>query len=285
MNQCDTEKYVTLRIRAFCLTRFWIIRFKWIPLLLCTSSSLSYSSSLSSSPLSSAGPGAGRCIGRASRVWRTGRQRPPISSQPCLSGEWWCFMDSGTLDMPSSWHGGSVGICYLHLEGDERKNVPLHGTCLSYGAILVVAVDAMSCELVELLYHVLLKVKAVSTLRELPLHHRALCHLVIHWFLTLAVEAWIGITASHTVQLHNTVNHLVSYQVSAEDCLLLYLDTEHTGQLLWDVHCRNIGICISSINDNRATVTWQCQPQTGQSCSSASVAGLTRWCSGSQLSR
>ena len=95
---------------AFCLTRFWIIRFKWIPLLVRTSSSPSSSScsSLSSSPLSSAGPGARRCVGRAGRVWRTGRQRPPTSSQPCPSGEGWCFRDGDTLDTPSSWRGGRL---------------------------------------------------------------------------------------------------------------------------------------------------------------------------------
>ena len=58
---------------------------------------------------------------------------------------------------------------------------------------------------------------------------------------------------------HNTVCHLVSYQASAEDRLLLSLDTEHTGQLLWDDRCRYTGICISRINDNRATVAWLAQ--------------------------
>jgi len=28
-----------------------------------------------------------------------------------------CFRDGGTLDMPSSWRGGSVGAGYLYQEG------------------------------------------------------------------------------------------------------------------------------------------------------------------------
>ena len=73
--------------------------------------------SLSSFPLFSGGPDANRCFGRARGVWRTGRQRSPTSSQPCPSDEGWCFRDGGTLDTPSSWHGRSVGVGYLHLEG------------------------------------------------------------------------------------------------------------------------------------------------------------------------
>ena len=60
-------------------------------------------------------------------------------------------------------------------------SLPLRGTDLSYGAILVVAVDDMSCEL--------LKVKALSAPRQLPSRHRVLHHLVIHQLLTLTVEA------------------------------------------------------------------------------------------------
>jgi len=51
---------------------------------------------------------------------------------------------------------------------------------------LVVAVDDMSC---ELLYHLLLRVKALSAQRQLPSRHRALRHLVIHRLLTFTVEA------------------------------------------------------------------------------------------------
>ena len=122
MNQCDIWKIWSVRIKAFCLTRLWTIRFKWMPrppLYIIISLS---SSSLSSSPLSSAVPDAGRCVGGAGRVWRTGRQRPPTSSQPCPSGEGWCFVDG--LDTPSSWRGGSVGVGCLQLEGDELIMCP-----------------------------------------------------------------------------------------------------------------------------------------------------------------
>ena len=37
-------------------------------------------------------------------------QQPLTSSQPCPSGEGWCFRDGSTLDTPSSWRG------YPHLQ-------------------------------------------------------------------------------------------------------------------------------------------------------------------------
>ena len=55
------------------------------------------------------------------------------------------------------------------------------------------------------------------------------------------------------MQLHNTACHLVSYQASAEDRLLLYLDTDHTCQLMSEDCCHDIGICINDINDNRTS--------------------------------
>ena len=60
---------------------------------------------------------------------------------------------------------------------------------LSYGATLVVAVNGMSCELEELLYHLLLKVKALSAPRQLPSRHTILRYLVKHHLLTLTIEA------------------------------------------------------------------------------------------------
>ena len=53
-------------------------------------------------------------------------------------------------------------------------------------ATLVVAVDDMSC---ELLYQLLIKVKAVSAPCQLQSRHRALRHLVKHQLLTLTLEA------------------------------------------------------------------------------------------------
>ena len=49
-------------------------------------------------------------------MWRTGRQGPPISAHPCPSGEGGASRTGGALDMPSSWRGGIVGVCYLHLD-------------------------------------------------------------------------------------------------------------------------------------------------------------------------
>jgi len=62
-------------------------------------------------------------------------------------------------------------------------------TDLNYGATLVVAVDDMACELEELLYLLLLKVKAVSAQQKLPSRHRVLRHVAIHQLLTITVEA------------------------------------------------------------------------------------------------
>ena len=44
----------------------------------------------------------------------------------------------------------------------------------------------------------------------------------------------VRITSDHTVQLHNAVYHLVSYQITAGYHILLSLDVEHTRKLLWD---------------------------------------------------
>ena len=99
------------------------------------------------SSLSSAGHGAGRCVGRAGRVWRTGRHRPPTSSQPCPNGE------GGTLR-----RGGASRYA-----GGRQRNLPFYRMGLSHGAALHVTINHMSCELEELLHHLLLKIKAIST--------------------------------------------------------------------------------------------------------------------------
>ena len=124
-------------------------------LLLCTSSSPSASSSsLSYCPLYSACPGAGRCIGRAGPMWRTRRQRPPLRSQPRPSASG----TGGALDTPSSWRGGSVGVCYLASGGTRMNDLffiifDFEARASAMVFNFVVVVDDMSC---ELLYHLLL---------------------------------------------------------------------------------------------------------------------------------
>ena len=68
---------------------------------------------------------------------------------------------------------------------------------------LAVAVGDMSCELEELFYHLLLKVKALSPPRELPSRYMALRHLTIRRPLTLAIEALVW-------------DHSRSYNVAAQ---------------------------------------------------------------------
>ena len=83
-----------------------------------------------------------------------------------------------TLNKPSSWHEDSVGVSYLHLEGDGRMtsslstlgHVPQPWCCSSCCHIVTV---------MWLLHHFFLKVKAFSAMREMLLCYRALCHLVI----------------------------------------------------------------------------------------------------------
>ena len=89
----------------------------------------------------------------------------------------------GALDTPSNRRGGSVGVRYLLF-------ILFHFAARSSAEalLIVVAVDYMSCELEELLYSLLLKVKALASPRELPSCHRALRHLVINRLLTLTVE-------------------------------------------------------------------------------------------------
>ena len=48
--------------------------------------------------------------------------------------------------------------------------------------------------------------------------------------------------------------HSQSYSVAAQYTLPLRQLPEQTGQLLRDDRCRDMGICIGGINDNRATV-------------------------------
>ena len=68
-------------------------------------------------------------------------------------------------------------------------SLPFRGMVLSYGATLVVAVNDMSCELEELLYHLLLKIKALSAPRQLSSRHMVLRYLVKHRLLTLTIVA------------------------------------------------------------------------------------------------
>ena len=159
----------------------------------------------------SAGPGADRCVGRAGRAWRTGRQRSPTSSQPYPRGR-------QTNDL--------LFILFHFAAGASAMEL-----------LVVVSVHDKSCELEELLYHLLLKVKVLSAPRELPSRHTVLRHSVIHRRLTLTV-----------------VCHFVSYQASANDRLLFSLGTDHKCKLLSEDCCRDIGICISGINDNRVSV-------------------------------
>ena len=127
----------------------------------------------SHSHLASARFGAGRCFGRAGWVWRTGRQRPSTSSQHLRLESGGVSRRDAAQDMPSS----------LHLEGDVRMTCSscssTFGASLSHGFTLVVPVDDMSCELEEILYHLLIKVNAISTPWDLSLCYMALHHLVI----------------------------------------------------------------------------------------------------------
>ena len=82
-DQSESEDSDSLEVKSSVSTESLI--------LLCTSSC---SSSLSSFSLSSDGPvGGSRCVGSAGSACRTGRQRPPTSSQPCPSGDGWFFME------------------------------------------------------------------------------------------------------------------------------------------------------------------------------------------------
>ena len=121
MHQCDNEKYDHFESEHSASLDSKSSDSNESPLL-CTSWPPLFSSSLSSSPLSSTGPGAGRCLGRAGRVLRG----------VVLHGR------------TSSWCGGSVGVGYLHLEEDGWlicfSIFSTSRTGLSHGATLVVAV-------------------------------------------------------------------------------------------------------------------------------------------------
>ena len=113
MNQCDIEEYDQSELVHSASLDSESSDSNESPLLFCTSSSPSSSSSfsLSSSPLSSAGPGTGRCVGRADC------DHPPAPSHVRVA-RGGVSRTGGTLDMPSSWRGGSVGVGYQHLDGD-----------------------------------------------------------------------------------------------------------------------------------------------------------------------
>ena len=73
----------------------------------------------------------------------------------------------GTQDTLSNLHGGSVGVSNLHLEGGKQTSF---SSTLQHGPQpWCYSSCHHSCELEELLHHVLLKIKAISTLQELPL--------------------------------------------------------------------------------------------------------------------
>ena len=71
----------------------------------------------------------------------------------------------------------------------------------------------------------------------------------------------------HHSRLYSAVCHLVSYQTSTEDRLLLFLDTEHTEQLLRDDRCFGI----SGNNANRATLAWFAQNCVSREADSVSL--------------
>ena len=91
---------------------------------------------------------------------------------------------SGALNMQSSWHGASVGIGFLHQEGDGQRICSsfssTSSTCLSH---VYSSLHHRSHVLLTPRAPVpplLLKVKAIPALRELLLSHRALRYTVTH---------------------------------------------------------------------------------------------------------
>ena len=76
----------------------------------------------------------------------------------------------GALDTPSSWHGGSVGVGYLHLEGDGWISCSSFSTTSRHD----VAVDDMSHESCSNTS----SSRSMPSPRDMPSRHRALRQLV-----------------------------------------------------------------------------------------------------------
>ena len=77
--------------------------------------------------------------------------------------------------------------------------------------------------------------------------HRERCRLVKHRLLTMTVETWVGITASYTVQLHNTACDLVSYKAYADQRSYRAFSWLRAGQLLRDDRCPDIDILVVDV--------------------------------------
>ena len=118
------------------------------------------------------------------------------------------------------------------------------------GATLVVcdSVDEILCELKELLYHILLKVKAISA--------RA---AVVPQGSSPPGHTPTSYSCCRSLRWHGSLSYSAAAQYSllcrqspgpAEDRLLLSFDKEHIAQLL-RYDCRYIG---SGVSDNKAAV-------------------------------